>query len=125
MTIGEAIDQVDQLKPNGFTDGEKVRWLSEVDARIWDEIILTHAHPADAEWHEYTDDTDRDTQLLAYKPYDTLYRYWLEAQIDLYNMELDKYNNSSAMFNAAYRDFAAAHNRKHMPLQPCPRYYHI
>lgn len=125
MTISGAIDNVDRLKPNGFSDDEKIGWLSELDARIWAEIIQTHEGAEDRTWEPYTEDTDRDTVLLAYAPYDPVYRYWLEAQIDLYNMELDKYNNSTALFNAAYQDFAGAYNRTHMPHAPRAPYFHI
>ena len=125
MTIGEVIDLVDRLKPNGFTTSEKIKWLSDLDATIWSEIYQTHMDLPETGWEAYNDDTDQDTVLLAYAPYDPVYRWYLEAQIDLYNMELDKYNNSSALFNSAYRAFGNAYNREHMPIAPCPPYYHI
>ncbi len=42
MTIQEAIDRVDLLKPNRQPGIFKVKWLSELDGLIWKEIILKH-----------------------------------------------------------------------------------
>lgn len=42
MTINEAIQAVDSLKPNGYSELEKIGWLSELDGTIKAEIIDTH-----------------------------------------------------------------------------------
>ena len=42
MTIKECIDIVDQLKPNQYSTFDKVRWLSQLDQNIMNDIILTH-----------------------------------------------------------------------------------
>ena len=42
MTIQEAIDRVDMLKPNKQPEDFKVKWLSELDGLIWEEIWLKH-----------------------------------------------------------------------------------
>ena len=34
MTIKEAIETTDTLKPNAFQAKEKIKWLSELDSRI-------------------------------------------------------------------------------------------
>ena len=39
MTINEAIEQLDKLKPNAYETAEKVRWLSELDGQITDELL--------------------------------------------------------------------------------------
>ena len=45
MTIREAIDRVDLLKPNKQPGEFKVKWLSELDGLIWKEIMLKHYRP--------------------------------------------------------------------------------
>lgn len=117
MTLRDAIQMVNGLKPNQYTDTQKVQWLSECDSTIYIEIIDTHELPPGMpeSFTGYNPETDMDRPLLATAPHDMLYRYYLEAQIDLYNKELDKYNNSSALYNNAYASYAAWYNRTHMP----------
>lgn len=113
MTIAEAISGIDALKANTYTDHDKIVWLSELDGMIHREIITTH-EGAEA-FAPYDDDTPTDTVLLAEYPYDTVYMPWLEAKIDYYNGEYGKYNNSNAMFSAAYSAYRNWYNRTHNP----------
>ena len=115
MTIIELITDVDALKPNGYEQDYKVQWLSQVDGRVKQDIIDTHEGGENVSFSGYDDTTPLDTKLLVPKPYDELYRYWLEAQIDYANGEYTKYNNSMAMFNEAYSAFERYYNRTHMP----------
>lgn len=116
MTIIEMITDVDALKPNGYDPNYKVQWLSQLDGRVKKEIIDTHEGGEDISFTEYNADTPPDTKLLVQPPYDDMYRYWLEAQIDYLNGEYAKYNNSMAMFNTAYSAFERYYNRTHMPV---------
>lgn len=116
MTIEKAIDIIDNLKPNQFTDEEKLRWLSILDGRIKTEIIDTHADASEEEIDtEYNDNTPIVTELLVPYPYDDIYIKWLEAQIDYANGEIAKYNNSFYTFNDAYSAYDNYYNSKHMP----------
>lgn len=121
MNINEAITLVDTYKPNRFTREQKVRWLSNIDAGIFKDIIKTHEPDEDTPteftpYYERSWAPETPPVLLAPEPYDIMYRYALEAQIDLGNMELAKYNNSSNLYNAAYAQYAAWYNRTHMPI---------
>ena len=42
MTIIEAINRIDELKPNNYTYLEKIGWLSKLDGAIKKNIIDTH-----------------------------------------------------------------------------------
>lgn len=114
MTIIEAINRIDDAKPNQYTQSDKVRWLSTLDGIVHDEILAVHEEEAGA-FAGYDDSTDLSTELLVGPPYDEMYIRWLEAQIDYTNSEYAKYNNSMAMYNAAYNTFARFYNRTHMP----------
>ena len=117
MTLAEAIQRCDTLKPNSYTEPEKVEWLSRLDERIKIEVIDTHEGSEDIEFEKYTEDTNLfTTVLLVPSPYDELYLYWLQAQIDYNNGEINKYNNNISMFNSAYSGFTAYYNRTHKPL---------
>ena len=115
MTIIEAINQIDALKPNGFLQEDKIRWLNTVENYIKTEIIDTHEGAENVTFTGYDMNSALDTVLIASAPYDILYLRWLEAQIDYANAELGKYNNSITMFNSAYADFRNHYNRKNMP----------
>lgn len=115
MTIMEAINKIDVLKPNGYTPTEKTRWLSTLDGRIKTNIIDTHEGGEGVVFNGYDDETPLDTVLLVPAPYDDIYIHYLEMQIDYTNSEYGKYNNSMAMYESAYSAFANHYNRTHMP----------
>lgn len=117
MTIQEAINEVDNLKPNMFKLTDKIKWLNRLDKRVYEEIICTHEiHEGEqaVEFTEYTAD-DTDKTLLVGEPYAEMYLRWMEAQIDYQNMEYDAFNNSNQVFESVYMSFRNAYNRSHMP----------
>lgn len=116
MTIIEAITRVDTVKPNSYTQPEKIKWLSELDGIVKREIIDTHAGGECVVFAGYADDVDLTTPLLVPAPYDEIYIRYLETQIDYANGEYNKYNNSMAGYNAAYITFERYYNREHMPI---------
>ena len=117
MTIQEALDLADQLKPNMMSEPVKIKFLSEIEGMIHEEIVLRHVHTAAEEAKPFYDsDTDRGTVLIVPAPYDMLYVYWLMAQIDHMNLEMEKYNNDRALFENAYQQMADWWNRTRMPL---------
>lgn len=115
MTIDEAIRMVDGLKPNMYTVEQKVAWLNTLDGMLYRDVILTHEGAAGGPFTPYDWRGDLQDELIAPAPYDVVYRWWLESQIDLANAEATKYNTSSQMYNLALDNFAAAYNRTHMP----------
>lgn len=115
MTIIEAINGIDSLKPNSYPQQDKVRWLSILDGTIKTEIIDTHEGAEGVIFNGYEDVNLFDTVLLVPAPYDDIYIKWLEAQIDYANGETAKYNNSMVMYNTAYTAFERYYNRTHMP----------
>lgn len=116
MTIIEAIALVDNLKPNTYTQDDKIRWLSKLDGVVKAEIIDTHEGGSEVSFMGYDENTPHDTVLLVPAPYDDIYRFWLEAQIDYTNADFDKYNNSSMRYNAEYSAFERHYNRTHKPI---------
>ena len=116
MTIMDVLYRIDEIKPNSYSQAEKIKWLSSLDGVIKSEIIDTHEGGEDIVFNGYNEDTDLSTKLLVDAPYDDIYLRWLEAQIDYANGEYGKYNNSIAMYNTVYSAFANYYNRTHMPI---------
>ena len=123
MTIIEAIGMIDTLKPNTYTQEDKIKWLSNLDTSIKKEIIDTHEGGEAIEFNGYDVNTPLDTELLAEAPYDEMYVFCLEAQIDYANGEYGKYNNSKTAFNSTLSSFQNYYNRKHMPLTQGLKYF--
>lgn len=117
MTIIEAIGIIDTLKPNNYTELDKVGWLSEIEGRIKTEIIDTHEGSEKYTFDGYDQTTNTETKLLLSEPHDDIYIKWLEAKIDYNNAEYAKYNNSSTAFNNAYSTFERYYNRHNKPKQ--------
>lgn len=115
MKIIEAIDRVDDLKPNDYSQEEKVIWLSNLDWMVKTEIIDTHEGAEDVTFDGYEINAPIDTEMLIPKPYEELYIHWLESRIDYANGEYAKYNNSITMFNNLYAAFTRYYNRTHTP----------
>ncbi len=114
MKAQEAIERANEMRAgNAATEEMKIRWLSELDGIIYNDVILTH-HSDAAGFEGYKDNTQ--AELIAVFPYDVLYIYWLMAQIDLASSELNRYNASLELFNEAYNNYKAWYNRTHRPL---------
>lgn len=141
MTIKEAIDKVDTLCPNQYSEEIKVDWLSRLDYQIFNDIILTHEihHPPffpkkimptenalnlpertiylrKPELKPYSVE-NMAVPLLVKFPYDELYIHYLQMKIDEANKETEQYNNSAVLFGSYYENFTKHYNEEHMPIQ--------
>lgn len=115
MTIMEALHRTDALKPNTYTNAEKIKWLSILDGIIKKEIIDTHEGEEAVVFEGYEEDVELTKELLVPAPYDDIYIHWLEAQIDYTNGEYGKYQNSKSMYNTSYDAYKNHYNRTYMP----------
>lgn len=122
MTIIEAINRLDALKFNTYTQDDKVEWLSRLDSAVKLQIIDNHSGEENIPFSGYDKDTPLDTVLLVPTPYDEVYLRWMEAQIDYHNGEYDKYNNAIIMFNTAFDDYHKYYIRSHAPVQRGQRF---
>lgn len=114
MTIGDAVAVTDsRILGNQYTYEEKVRWLSEIDKRIFNEVISRRADSGISEFDGYSASSDPDTRLLVSSGYDDIYIYYLEAMINKANCEYSRYNNSMIMFNTLYSLYKRHFNRTH------------
>lgn len=123
MTVAQAIDRTDRLKPNSYAYADKLVWLSQLDGTIKREMIDTHEGGTAAEFVPYTADNDPERVLLAEAPYDEMYIHYLSSQIDYFNGEYDRFNNSNAMFESAFSAFRNAFNREHSAKETKKNYF--
>lgn len=123
MTLIEAINRIDALKPNAYSQTEKVKWLSTLDGIIKTAIIDTHEGADKVPFDGYDDSTILSKELLVPAPYDDIYLRWLDAQIDYANGEYNRYNNDVQAYNDAYSEFERYYNRNHMPKETKFKYF--
>lgn len=116
MTLIECINRINILKPNTYSQEEKIGWLSTIDGIIKKEIIDTHEGADDVVFTGYDEFTPLTTALLVPAPYDDIYIKWLEAQMDYANGEYSRYNNSMNAYNETYTAYCRHYNRTRMPL---------
>ena len=128
MTLIQAVNEADNLKPNMYGLPEKIKWLSRLDQRIFEEVLLMH-ELSDEEKEPFMveidgkrifsfcayNENDQEKELIVQEPYDEMYVHWLSAQIDWNNREYAGFNATNAVFEATYTAFRNAFNRTHMP----------
>ena len=125
MTPNKAIETVDRLKPNSYSEEDKLRWINDLEGNVkrlvfqWDEKYLEELKSrlesgklTQEQYNElveqtkpYTYPNDMDKELLIPAPFENLYELYLSAQIDYHNKEYEYYNNSVTMFETQYSEY--------------------
>ena len=114
MKICEAISQINSLKPNTYSDKQKIYWLSQVESMIKRLVIDAHEGGEQISFAGFTEDTSTETELFMPEPFSMGYVYWLEAQIHYANEDIDMYNSAIMMFNASFSEYKADYKRNHV-----------
>lgn len=118
MTIQAMIDRVDTLKPNMYPYHQKVAWLSDLDGKVWQEIVQEHEWmPTGISYAGYDQETEPDVELLVPDAYADVYEHYLMAMMDNANRETSEYMKHMMMFNASWQTLIDYWNRKYMPKQ--------
>lgn len=115
LTVRQAIETADALEPNQFSLRQKKSWLTQLDGRIYRELL--EGRPGCGRMHRpgYTRLTDR---LLVPPPYaESIYTPYLQAMMALENAESVRYSQQMQLFNASYREYANYVNRIMSPRQ--------
>ena len=119
MTVKSIIDLVDVKEPNSYTLDEKVSWLSNLDGKIFEEVIKKYAEydPDEDVFEPYSSSTYATDTLLIGDPYGTdLYVHYLIAMIAQGNAEISRYNQQISLYNAAYSQWWNNYNQTHHPI---------
>ena len=99
MTPNKAIEIIDGLKPNSYSDEDKLRWINELDGMVQRLVIQAD------EIKQYSYPEDLNKELLIPAPFENVYTYYLEAKIDYHNREYGNYNNSTLMFESQFTEY--------------------
>ncbi len=96
--IKEIISRVNEIKPNPFTDTQKMEWVANLDAQINSDYL----HVSD-----YTIPSKIDSEILVASPYDEMYVVYLMAQVDFYQGEMNNYNAEITRFQTMLDNYSA------------------
>ena len=107
MTANKAIEIVDSLRPNAYSEEQKFKWINKIEGMV-QHLVIQADH---IEEYSYPEDMDRE--LLVPAPYDDVYELYLGAMIDYYNREYGNYNNSVMMFESQFDKYKKAYIREH------------
>jgi len=113
MTILQAIQQVDELRPNTYSTRQKLLWLFRLETMVKTLVMDVHEGSEGRDLTGFTEHTDAGRELFMEAPFDVGYLYWLEAQIHYANEETILYNNAMGLFNAAFEACKADYKRNH------------
>ncbi len=116
VKVVDLLNMIDELKPNQYSEANKLEWLNEIETKIFNEIIKTHEGADGISFTRYTTN-DKEKALLVADGYTGIYIDYISSKIDYFNSEIDKFTNSALMFNSSYEDYANCYNRTHIPLQ--------
>lgn len=112
MKAIDAINKADDLMPNQYDTDLKLKWLEDLDRKIFRELIETHRDCETKERYAESNYGDENVELLIGSPYASdIYTNYLRSKISESNAEAERYNLYASAFNAAYMEFAAYYNR--------------
>ena len=124
MKVKYICDLVDTKEPNNYTLDEKVTWLSNLDGKIFEEVLKKYVgFDPEEEFTPYTTADFATDDLLIDAPWgEDIYVHYLIAMIAQGNAEAARYNQQIAMYNAAYTQWWAHYNNTHIPVK-LPRFF--
>lgn len=114
MTTLEVVERVERDRPGEATRGELMRWLSQLDGRWYEQVVLTHEGSEGVEEPGMYADGEEKALLIS-SPYDEVYIHYLYSMIDYRLGEIDRYDNSAALFHDSWMDARKAYHRAHKP----------
>ena len=124
MTLDNIISEIVQFNKSKFEIDRLISLISDIDERIYNDIIKTHEGAPESGFIRYdSPEYTGNGVLLVSDAYSALYRHYCDADIYLTNGENDRYNQSLGQFSAVYNDFAAYYNRTHMPIGTKIKYF--
>ncbi len=109
MNLQKAIESFDSHRANALTLKEKVEWVSQLDYKIYSELL---APRGEILYNGYDVHTSLETRLLAPEEYGEIYTLYLTMKLDFKNSEIGRYNNSAILFNRTYMEMSDFINRK-------------
>ena len=108
MTFAEVIENFDSERTNNVSIITKKRWISQLDLKIWGEILKPRGDKA---YIGYGKEIPLDAVVKAPDEYSEIYTLYMNMKLDYMNGEIGRYNNSAMLFNRMYKEMHDYINR--------------
>lgn len=108
MTLSKIIENFDDERTNSVSLERKIRWIDELDKKIWAEILKVRG---DKSFNGYSADTSLETVVKAPDEYSEIYTFYLNMKLDCQNGEIARFNNSASLFNRMFKEMYDFINR--------------
>ena len=115
MKLREILTTVDQLRPNAYTDAEKIAMLNTIEGRVYTDIFQK-AEGFEGEFVPF-EEGQEERELAVPVPFTELYFYHLASRIDFLNGDSGRYNDTMVLLENAWNEFAAYYRANHKPKQ--------
>lgn len=115
MKVREILAEIDLIRPNAYTDGEKIALLNTIEGRVYTDIYQK-AEDFEGEFEPFTEGGE-ERELSVPVPFTDLYLYYIASRIDYFNGDVGRYNDSIVLYNDAWDMFAAYYRENHKPKQ--------
>jgi hypothetical protein len=115
MKVREILAEIDQIRPNAYTDGEKIGFLNTIEGRVYTDIYQK-AEGFEGEFVPFKEG-EEDRELSVPVPFADLYLYFLMAKVDFHNGDSGRYNDTMVLYNDAWDQYAAHYRENHKPKQ--------
>lgn len=115
MKLREILTTVDQIRPNAYTDAEKIAMLNTIEGRVYTDIFQK------AEGFEGTfipfEEGQEERELAVPVPFTELYIFFLMSRIDFLNGDSGRYNDTMVLLQNAWDEYAAYYRENNKPKQ--------
>ena len=115
MKLREILTTVDQLRPNAYTDAEKIQWLNTIEGRVYTDIFQK-AEGFEGEFVPF-EEGQEERELAVPVPFTDLYTFFLMSRIDFLNGDSGRYNDTMVLLQNAWDEYAAYYRENNKPKQ--------
>lgn len=109
MTPNKAIERVNSVSVDVYSDENKLQWISELDGMVRRTVFQ------ETEYEPYKYPEDMDKELLVPAPFDGVYETYIMTKVAFHNQEWKKYNNMAVTFHSTLDDYRKAYIRENRP----------
>ena len=115
MKIRELLAMLDQVRPNAYTDAEKIAMLNTIEGKVYTDIFQK-AEGFEEEFIPFAEG-EEERELAVPVPFTELYILYLASRIDFLNGDSGRYNDTIVLLENAWEEYAAYYRENHKPRQ--------
>lgn len=115
MNVRELLAHIDQIRPNAYTDKEKIDMLNTIEGRVYTDIFQK-AEGFEGEFVPFKEGQE-ERELAVPVPFTDLYTFFLMSRIDFLNGDSGRYNDTMVLLQNAWDEYAAYYRENNKPKQ--------